>query len=120
MSLTIWHNPGCSTSRHVLALLDARGHAPTIVEYLKTPPSTAQIGRVLKLMGAGPEAILRTRSAPPEAMAAWAGATTARAKIAALAAYPILIERPIVITEDQAALARPKAHAEDILDGLSL
>jgi arsenate reductase len=120
MSLTIWHNPGCSTSRHVLTLMNERGLAPHIVEYMRTPPSAAEIGRVLGLMGAAPEAILRSRNAPPEAMAAWTAAKTDKARIAALAAHPILIERPVLIADGKAALVRPKAEAEAILARLGL
>jgi len=120
MSLTIYHNPGCSTSRHVLGLLQERGRAPTIVEYLKAPPSPADLARTLARMGAEPDAILRTRNAPEAAMAAWSKASTKKAKLDALAAHPVLIERPIVIAGEKAALVRPKAEAEAILAGLGL
>ena len=116
MSLTIFHNPGCSTSREALALLKARGRSPKVVEYLKTPPSAAELAGVLAKMGAEPDAILRRKGAPEEALAAWEKAMTDKAKLAALSAHPILIERPIVIAGARAALIRPKAEAAAILD----
>ncbi len=120
MTATIWHNPNCSTSRHVLGLLTERGPAPKVVEYLKTPPSAAEIGRVLELMGAEPDAILRLRNAPENALAAWSAAKTRKAQVAALAAHPILIERPVVISGKKAALVRPKAEADVILKALGI
>lgn len=120
MTPTIWHNPSCSTSRHVLGLLAERGAEPKIVEYLKTPPSAAEIGRALEMIGAEPDAIVRLRNAPDEALAAWRAAKTRKAQVATLAAHPILIERPIVIAGKKAALVRPKADAEAILDKIGL
>jgi arsenate reductase len=117
-SLTIFHNPACSTSRHALALLQERGRAPRIVEYLKTPPSEAELEAVLTKMKAEPDAILRTRNAPEKALKAWENAKSRKAKIAALHAHPVLIERPIVVAGSKAALVRPKADAEAILDAL--
>ncbi|MGD2133164.1 MAG: ArsC/Spx/MgsR family protein, partial [Maricaulaceae bacterium] len=113
-------NPKCSTSRHALELLEARGANVEVVEYLKTPPSPAHLTAILKKMGAGPDAILRTRNAPEDALAAWEAASTKSAKIAALSAHPILIERPIVVAGEKAALIRPKAEAEEILSALGV
>jgi arsenate reductase len=120
MATTIWHNPRCSTSRGALELLAERGHAPQIREYLKDPPDAPEIARVLKLMKAAPDAIVRLKDAPPEAAKAWAAAKTDAQKIAALAAHPILIERPIVISGRKAALIRPKAEAETKLASIGL
>ena len=116
MSVTILHNPKCSSSRHALELLEARGAAPTVIEYLKTPPSAAELDAILTKMGAEPDALLRTRNAPEEAVAAWESAGSRAARIAALVAHPILIERPVVVAGAKAALVRPKAEAEAILD----
>jgi arsenate reductase len=120
MTPTIWHNPNCSTSRHVLALLTERGQTPIVVEYLKAPPNLAEIERVLGLMAAEPEDIVRTRNTPEPAAAAWDAAKTRKQRIAALAAHPILIERPVVIAGPKAALVRPKAEADEILTKLGL
>lgn len=118
MRVTIYHNPKCSTSRHALELLEARGVATNVVEYLRDPPSAADIEAILAKMKAEPDAILRTRNAPEDALAAWQAANTRKAKIAALAAHPILIERPVVVAGRKAALIRPKAEAEAILESL--
>lgn len=116
----IYHNPKCSTSRHALELLEARGHAPTVVEYLKVPPSADEIEAVLKKMDAEPDAVMRERGSGEAALAAWAAAKTRAQKVKALAAHSILLERPIVVAGGKAAVIRPKAEAEAILDGLGL
>ena len=116
MSVTIYHNPKCSTSRAVLEMLEARGSKPTVVLYLDRPPSADELGGVLTKMAAEPDAVLRTRNAPEDAIAAWEAARSRPEKIAALVTHPILIERPVVVVGDKAALVRPKAEAEAILD----
>lgn len=120
MAVVIWHNPKCSTSRAVLEALEARGAKPKVVEYLKDTPSAAVIGETLAKMGAGPEALLRTRNAPDDALSAWEKANGAAARIKALTTHPILIERPLVIAGRKAALVRPKAELEAILDRLGV
>jgi arsenate reductase len=120
MRPTIWHNPRCTTSRHALDLLVERGHEPLVIAYLTTPPSTAEIDQALKRMRAAPDAIVRLKGAPEDAAAAWAAAGSDARRLAALAAHPILIERPIVIAGRKAALVRPKAQAEAILVALGL
>jgi arsenate reductase len=112
MATTIWHNPRCSTSRGALELLVARGREPRVRLYLEDAPDAAEIARVLKLMKAAPDAIVRLKDAPTDAAKAWTRAKNDAGKIAALAAHPILIERPIVIAGRKAALIRPKAEAE--------
>lgn len=116
----IWHNPRCGTSRHALGLLEAAGRTPRIRLYLVDTPDAFEIGRILKMMRARPEAIVRLKDAPPDAAAAWAKAETDEARIAALVANPILIQRPIVITGRKAALVRPTTDAEAILKRLGL
>ena len=120
MAVTIFHNPKCSTSRHALELIEARGAKPKVVEYLKTPPSADEIDAILTKMKAEPDAIVRLKNAPEDAAAAWAKAGTRAKKIAALAAHPILIERPVVVAGRKAALIRPKAEAEAILEKLGV
>lgn len=120
MTSTILHNPKCSTSRHALELLTARGHEPKVVLYLKDGPDAAELDAILKKMGAEPEAIMRERGSNEAALAAWGGAATRAAKVQALADHPILIERPIVVAGAKAAMVRPKAEADSILDALGL
>jgi arsenate reductase (glutaredoxin) len=107
MSVTIFHNPRCSKSRETLKLIEARGLKPKIVEYLKTPPSVAQLKSILKKLGLKPAAIVRKS----EPLYAGLGLKDHKldddALIALLVANPILIERPIVVADGKAAIGRP-------------
>ena len=113
--VTIYHNPACSTSRKVLGLIRETGIEPEIVEYLKTPPDAATLRGLAKRMGVPLAAILR-RKAPP-----YAGLDLGRARVgdseilAAIAAHPVLIERPIVVTGRGARLCRPPEKVLEIL-----
>ena len=105
MTVTIYHNPRCSKSRQALELLRAKGVEPKIVEYLKTPPDAAELGRILKLMGKSPRDIVRKKEA------AEAGIDPATmsddALLQAMVRHPAVIERPIVVKGAKAALGRP-------------
>lgn len=103
--VTIYHNPRCSKSRETLRLIEERGVQPRIVEYLKTPPSAEELERVLALLGKSPRDILRRKEAAEAGIDA--GTLDDRALIAAMAANPAVIERPIVVAGDKAALGRP-------------
>lgn len=103
-ALTIWHNPRCSKSRDTLALLQQQGLEPTIVEYLKTPPSAAQIDAVLKTLGIEPRELMRKGEAEYADVPANA---TRQQLIDAMATTPKLIERPVVIHGKKAAIGRP-------------
>ncbi|MEX1828817.1 arsenate reductase (glutaredoxin) [Luteibacter sp. CQ10] len=102
--LAIWHNPRCSKSRETLALLQARGLEPAVVEYLKTPPSAAEIDAVLTMLGIGPRELMRRGEAEYASVSADASRD---ALIAAMVAMPKLIERPVVIHDGKAAIGRP-------------
>jgi arsenate reductase len=115
MSVTIWHNPKCGTSRKVLAMIRAKGIEPTIVDYLKQPPSVAAIKSVLKEMGAKPRDLLRRRGPPYDVLGLDDGRLGDAALIAAMHAHPILIERPVVRTPMGTRLCRPPERLEDIL-----
>ena len=112
-SVVLYHNPRCRTSRTALALLQKRGIEPEIVEYLKTPPSAAELTRILKLLKLPPRALLRPKEAK-EAGLTKPGLSDAQI-IAGMAKHPIAIERPIALNGDRAALGRP---AEKVLDVL--
>jgi arsenate reductase (glutaredoxin) len=105
MPVTIYHNPRCSTSRKTLALLRDRGIEPEIVEYLKTPPSAAELKTILGQLRMPAAKLLRRKEA------AAAGIDTQRlsedALIAAMVSNPIVIERPIVVADGKVALGRP-------------
>jgi len=115
MTVTIYHNPRCSKSRQTLALLEDNGVTPKIVTYLDTPPSAAELKRILKKLRLKPRDIMRKG----EARYAELGLKDAGLKddelIAAMVANPILMERPIVVSGAKAALGRPPEAVLDIL-----
>lgn len=103
---TIWHNPRCSKSRQTLALLEGKGLEPVIVEYQKTAPSKAEIREVLSLLGAKPIDLIRSGEAIFKELGL-SKTSTDEALITAMASHPILIERPVVLFGQKAALGRP-------------
>jgi arsenate reductase (glutaredoxin) len=105
MAVVIYHNPRCNKSRQTLALLEARGIKPRIVEYLKAPPDQAEVKRLLRLLGLTPRQLLRKKEAA-EAGLDKPGLSDAQL-IAGMAKHPIVIERPIVVNGERAALGRP-------------
>jgi len=107
MSLTIYHNPRCSKSRQTLALLQERGENPTIVEYLTAPPDAATLREILARLKLGPRDLMRKKEAPYKELGLDDAALDDAALIAAMVANPILIERPIVVSADKAAVGRP-------------
>ena len=112
MKATILHNPRCGTSRNTLALLEAEpGVELTVIEYLKTPPSRAELARLYASAGISPRNGLRAKE---PAAAALAGASD-EAVLDAMAANPILIERPLVETEKGVRLCRPAERVREIL-----
>ncbi|MCL5778031.1 arsenate reductase (glutaredoxin) [Limibaculum sp. FT325] len=114
MSVTIWHNPRCSKSRAALALIRERGIEPRIVEYLKTPPGEAEIRDVLARLGLPAHALLRTCE-PACRERGLSAATGEAALIGAMAADPVLIERPVVIGPKGARIGRPPEAVAEIL-----
>jgi arsenate reductase len=115
MTVTIWHNPKCGTSRKVLEMIRATGVEPTIVDYVKNPPSVAEIKSALKAMGAKPRDLLRRRGTPYDELGLDDVKLGDAALIAAMHAHPILIERPVVRTRKGTRLCRPPERLEDIL-----
>jgi len=109
----IWHNPRCSKSRQTLAILEEAGLQPAIVRYLEDSPTEAELRAALKLLGVGPKEIIRESEAVYKELGL-RGATD-DALIAAMAAHPILIERPVVFHKGKAALGRPPESVLDIL-----
>lgn len=114
-ALTILHNPKCSKSRETLALLKQRGYSPRIVEYLKDPPTAAELTAIVAKLGIAPEALVRKGEEIYQAK--YAGRTLADAEwIAAMVDDPILIERPIVIADGKAAIGRPPERVLALLE----
>ena len=115
MSLCIYHNPRCSKSRDTLALLEERGLAPKIIKYLETPPDAGQISQLLSLLGmSSARQLMRTKEALYKELKL-AEVHDEQALINAMVANPKLIERPIVVNSNQAALGRPPEQVLDIL-----
>lgn len=112
MTVTIYHNPRCSKSRDALKLIEARGIAPVIVEYLADPPNAAELARIVKLLGMTPKQILRPKEAKEAGIDP---ALDDRALIARMVANPAVIERPIVIAGDKAVVGRPPEKVLEIL-----
>jgi arsenate reductase len=107
MTVTIWHNPRCGKSRQTLELLRKKGVEPTIREYLKQPPSKAEVEKLLDLVGGDPAALIRDGEAEFKALRK-KKADLSKADIAkAIAAHPILLQRPIVVAGKKAAVGRP-------------
>jgi arsenate reductase (glutaredoxin) len=115
MSVVIWHNPKCATSRKVLEMIRAKGNAPEIVDYVKTPPSGAEIKAALKAMGMKPRELLRRRGTPFDELGLDNPKKTDAELIAAMAAHPILIERPVVRGRKGTRLCRPPERLAEIL-----
>jgi arsenate reductase len=107
MTVTIWHNPRCSKSRQTLELLHKKGVTPTIREYLKQAPSKAEVETLIALVGGDPTELVRDGEAEFKALKK-NKAEMSKAEIAkAIAAHPILLQRPIVVSGKKAAIGRP-------------
>jgi len=115
MTITIYHNPACGTSRNVLAMIRNRSEETRIVEYLKTPPSRAELVDLITRMGMPVRAILREKGTPYHELGLDDPALSDDALFDAMMAHPILINRPIVITPLGVALCRPSETVLDIL-----
>ncbi len=115
MAVKILHNPRCSKSRQTLQLLRDRGIEPEIVEYLKTPPSAAEIDELLERLGKEPREIMRVKEAVYRELGLADPALDRAALISAIAENPILLERPIVLTGEKAAIGRPPESVLTIL-----
>ena len=114
--ITIFHNPVCGTSRTVLALIEAAGYAPTVVEYLKVGWTRPQLEGLLAAMATGPRDVLRQNAPQVETLDLLNPATPDEAILAAMVEHPILVNRPIVVTPKGTRLARPAEGVLDLLD----
>ena len=107
MSVTIYHNPDCGTSRNVLAMIRQSGVEPTIIEYLKTPPSREKLLKLIKAMGISVRDLVRKKGTPYHELGLDNPDLTDEQLIDQMLAHPILINRPIVVTEKGVRLCRP-------------
>ncbi len=113
--LTLYHNPRCSKSRGALELLEERGLNPTIVRYLETPPDAAQLQDLLGKLGIGARNLLRSGEDDYKTLNLADTSLSDEQLIAAMAAHPKLIERPILIVGDKAVIGRPPEKILEIL-----
>ncbi|WLG26463.1 arsenate reductase (glutaredoxin) [Pseudomonas lurida] len=113
--LTLYHNPRCSKSRGALELLEARGLAPTVVRYLETPLDAAQLKALLGKLGISARQLLRSGEDEYKALNLADASLSEAQLIAAIAAHPKLMERPILETADKAIIARPPENIVEIL-----
>jgi arsenate reductase len=117
MTVTIYHNPACGTSRNVLGLIRDSGEEPVVIEYLKTPPTRAELIDLIRRMGIRVRDLLRQKGTPYDALGLADPALTDDQLIDAMMAHPILINRPIVVTPLGVKLCRPSETVRDILPG---
>ncbi len=115
MTITIYHNPACGTSRNTLAMIRQSGCEPEIVEYLKTPPTRDQLVALIVAMGATPRQILREKGTPYAELDLGNLRWSDDELIDFMMAHPILINRPIVVTPKGVRLCRPSETVLDLL-----
>jgi arsenate reductase (glutaredoxin) len=115
MTITIFHNPACGTSRNTLAMIRNTGVEPTVIEYLKTPPTKARLQQLLTAMGTGPRALLREKGTPYEELDLANPKWSDDALLDFMLQHPILINRPIVETPLGTRLCRPSELVLDLL-----
>ncbi len=115
MKATIYHNPRCSKSRQTLALLQEHGVEVDIIEYLKTPPDVATLGTIIDKLGIDAADLLRKKETAYKELDLKNKHDNEEALLQAMVEYPVLIERPIVLVKDRAALGRPPENILGII-----
>ena len=116
MKPLIFHNPNCGTSRNTLAIMKASGEVPEVVEYLKNPPTRARLVELLAQMQISPRELLRSKEAINDELGLDNPELSDDHIIDAMIAHPILINRPIVVTDKGAALCRPSERVFELLE----
>jgi arsenate reductase len=115
MTVTIWHNPNCSTSRKVLATIRERGIEPRVVPYVDAPPSEREIKRALKAMGLSARELLRRSGTPYDDLGLDDPKFSDAELVALMHKHPLLIQRPVVTTPKGTRLCRPPERLSEIL-----
>jgi arsenate reductase len=115
MSVVIYHNPACGTSRNVLALIRHAGFEPTVIEYLKTPPSREELLGLSQAMCLPPREMLRRKGTPYDELGLDDPSLSGDAILDAILAHPILMQRPIVIAPKGVRICRPSEAVLDLL-----
>lgn len=113
--MTLYHNPRCSKSRGALELLEARGLTPTVVRYLETPPSPAELKTLLARLGIGARQLLRTGEEEYQSLGLADTGLSDDQLIDAMSQHPRLIERPILVVGEKAVVGRPPEKVLEIL-----
>jgi arsenate reductase len=116
MTVTIYHNPDCGTSRNTLAMIGASGEEPLVIEYLKHPPSRTRLLELIQAMGISVRALLREKGTPYAELGLGDPKWTDEQLLDFMQAHPILINRPIVETPKGTRLCRPSEVVLDLLD----
>jgi arsenate reductase len=116
MNITIYHNPGCGTSRNTLGAIRAAGHEPVIVEYLKTPPTRDELKSLIARMSVRTRAVVRTKEPLFRELGLDEKDVGDDELLDAMIAHPILINRPIVVTERAVRLCRPSETVKELLE----
>jgi arsenate reductase (glutaredoxin) len=115
MSVTIYHNPKCGTSRNTLAMIRQSGVEPDIIEYLKNPPSRGRLIELIAAMGISPRALLRQKGTPYAELGLGEDKWSDDELVDFMLAHPILINRPVVVTPKGVRLCRPSEAVLDLL-----
>lgn len=115
MTITIYHNPACGTSRNTLAMIRQSGEEPQVIEYLKTPPTREKLVELIESMGITPRALLREKGTPYAELGLGDPKWTNAEIVDFMVAHPLLINRPIVVTPRGVVLARPSEAVLDLL-----
>ncbi|WP_413710882.1 arsenate reductase (glutaredoxin) [Rhizobium sp. Rhizsp82] len=115
MTVKIYHNPACGTSRNTLAMIRQSGEEPDVIEYLKTPPTRGELIALIAELGMSARDLLREKGTPYHELGLDNPAFSDDELVDAMMAHPILINRPIVVTEKGARLCRPSELVLDIL-----
>ena len=113
--LTIYHNPRCSKSREALALLEAAGEPVTIIRYLETPPDRTMLETLIRQLNLPVRALLRSKEEEYETLGLANPALTDADIITLLTKHPRLLERPIVVNNNRAVIARPPERLKELL-----
>jgi len=115
-AITIYHNPDCGTSRNALAIIEAAGHVPTVVEYRRVGWSRPLLDELLAAMGAKPRDVLREKGTPAAELGLLESSIPDDRVLEAMVMHPILVNRPIVVTPKGTKLCRPSEEVLKLLD----
>lgn len=120
MTVTIYHNPACGTSRNTLAMIRQSGEEPVVIEYLKDPPTRERLVELIGAMGTSVRALLRQKGTPYDALGLADSKWTDDELIDFMMTHPILINRPIVVSDKGVRLCRPSELVLDLLANLDI